>query len=126
MTLPLNLLLKKLTFILTLLNCQIKTFLIHLVPNLQILTDNWPTDDEWIILTNLLELLAPFAMITKVISASSYPTIGEVKWLFLGIRHHLENFQNHNLQIQVNAMKHVFNNYFEQFNESLTPELIAK
>ena len=98
---------------------EIKTFLIHLVPNLQVLTDNWPTDDEWITLSNLLELLAPFAMITKVISASSYPTIGEVKWLFLGIRHHLENFQNHNLQIQVNAMKRVFNNYFEQFNESL-------
>ena len=46
--------------------------------------------------------------------------IREVKWLFLGIKYHLEKFEeNHNLQIQINAMKYVFNNYFEQFNKSL-------
>ena len=99
---------------------EIKSFLVHLVSNLQVLTENWPIDNEWDILSSLLELFAPFAMITKVISASSYPTIREVKWLFLGIKYHLEKFEeNHNLQIQINAMKHVFNNYFEQFNESL-------
>ena len=57
---------------------EIKSFLVHLTPNLRVLTDNWPTDDEWITLSNLLELLAPFAMITKVISAANYPTISEV------------------------------------------------
>jgi len=98
---------------------EIKSFLAHLTSNLSTLTENWPTESEWKILEDLLELLAPFAMITKVISASSYPTIGEVKWLFLGIKYHLENFENHTLQIQINAMKRVFNNYFEQFNKSL-------
>ena len=98
---------------------EIKSFLAHLTSNLSTLTENWPTESEWKILEDLLELLAPFAMTTKVISASSYPTIGEVKWLFLGIKYHLENFENHTLQIQINAIKHVFNNYFEQFNKSL-------
>ena len=99
---------------------EIKSFLVHLTPNLRVLTDNWPTDDEWITLSNLLELLAPFAMITKVISASNYPSIGEVKWLFLCVKHHLEQFPNdYNLQIQVEAMKQVLNKYFEQFNTLL-------
>ena len=98
---------------------EIKSFLAHLTSNLPTLTENWPTENEWDVLANLLELLAPFAMITKVISASSYPTIGEVKWLFLGIKYHLENFENHNLQIQIDAMKRVFNNYFEQFDKLL-------
>jgi len=98
---------------------EIKSFLVHLTSNLSTLTENWPTENEWNVLANLLELLAPFAMITKVISASSYLTIGEVKWLFLGIKYHLENFENHNLQIQIDAMKRVFNNYFEQFDKLL-------
>ena len=69
---------------------EIKPLLNHLVSNLPILTNNWPTNEEWLILNDLLDLLAPFALTTKVISASSYPTIGEVKWYFLGIKNHLE------------------------------------
>ena len=69
---------------------EIKPLLNHLVENLPILTNNWPTSEEWSILNELLDLLAPFALTTKVISASSYPTIGEVKWYFLGIKNHLE------------------------------------
>jgi hAT family C-terminal dimerisation region/Domain of unknown function (DUF4413) len=100
---------------------EIKPLLVHLISNLQSLSNNWPTDEEWEILTNLLELLAPFALITKVISASSYPTIGEVKWLFLGIKNHLEKprSDDYSLQEQINEMKRVFNNYFRQFNKSL-------
>ncbi|CAG8746722.1 8101_t:CDS:2, partial [Rhizophagus irregularis] len=51
----------------------------------------------------------------------SYPTIGEVKWLFFGIKNHLEKSRNddYKLQAQINEMKRVFNNYFGQFNKSL-------
>lgn len=100
---------------------EIKSLLEHLRTNLPTLTSNWPTNEEWKILTDLLDLLAPFALITKVISASSYPTIGEVKWLFLGIKNHLERSydSNYSLQSQVNEMKRVFNKYFEQINQLL-------
>ena len=57
---------------------------------------------------------------TKVIFASSYPLISEVKWLFLGIKYHLERSQdNNNLQAQVNEMKRVFDIYFDYVNQSL-------
>jgi hypothetical protein len=100
---------------------EIKPILLHMVSNLPTLTNNWPTDEEWVVLTDLLDLLAPFALMTKIISASSYPTIGEVKWLFLGIKHHLERIQNNNdsLLLQVNEMKRVFDHYFEQINSLL-------
>ena len=100
---------------------EIKPLLNHLVSNLPILTKNWPTNEEWLILNDLLDLLAPFALTTKVISASSYPTIGEVKWYFLGIKNHLERDRdsNYSLQSQVDEMKNVFNNYFDLINQSL-------
>ena len=100
---------------------EIKPLLNHLVENLPILTNNWPTSEEWSILNELLDLLAPFALTTKVISASSYPTIGEVKWYFLGIKNHLERSHdsNYSLQSQVDEMKRIFNNYFDQINQFL-------
>jgi hypothetical protein len=99
---------------------EIKPFLSHLVSNLSVLTNNWPTNEEWSTLNNLLNLLKPFALVTKVISASSYPMIGEVKWFFLGIKNHLEqSHNNHILQDQVNKMREVFNYYFDQVNHSL-------
>jgi hypothetical protein len=100
---------------------EIKHILSHMTSNLPTLANNWPTDDEWGILTELLDLLAPFALMTKIISASSYPTIGEVKWLFLGIKYHLEQTRSNNYSLlsQVNEMKRVFNNYFEQINNLL-------
>src|SRR3989337_1361762 len=97
---------------------EIKALLIHLVPNLPSLTNNWPNDEEWIVLTNLVKLLEPFAMVTKVISASNYPTIGEVKWLFWAIKIHLEKTYDQ-LQQQVNEMKRVFLNYFEVMDKAL-------
>src|SRR3954469_25835973 len=85
---------------------EIKSLLNHLVTNLPILTNNWPTSEEWSTLNDLLDLLAPFALTTKVISASSYPTIGEVKWYFLGIKNHLEQSHdsNYSLQSQVGML----------------------
>src|SRR5436309_770995 len=66
---------------------------------------------------HVLNLLKPFALATKVISASSYPMIGKVKWFFLGIKNHLErSHNNHILQDQVNKMREVFNYYFDQIN----------
>ncbi|GBB94703.1 hypothetical protein RclHR1_00240051 [Rhizophagus clarus] len=58
---------------------KIKPQLAYLVSNHQTLKNNWPTEKEWKILNNLLELLTSFALMIKVISASNYPTIGEVK-----------------------------------------------
>jgi len=100
---------------------EIKPFLVHLSTNLPILINNWPTSNEWLVLNDLLELLAPFALATKVISASSYPTVSEVKWLFLGIKNHLERPRDNNypLRFHINEMKDVFNHYFEQLNHSL-------
>ncbi len=99
---------------------EIKALLVHLVPNLQSLTNNWPNDEEWAILNDLVNLLEPFAMVTKVISASSYPTIGEVKWLFWAIKVHLEKPRdNFRLQHQVDEMKCVFLNYFEIMDKAL-------
>jgi hypothetical protein len=80
---------------------EIKPFLAKLSTNLLILTNNWPTSNEWLVLNDLLDLLAPFALATKVISASSYPTVGEVKWLFLGIKNHLERPRNNNYPLRV-------------------------
>ena len=99
---------------------EIKPFLNHLVTNLPVLTNNWPTSEEWSILNDLLDLLTPFALVTKVISASSYPMIGDVKWLFLGISNHLERpHDNYSLQDLINNMREVFNHYFDQINYSL-------
>lgn len=99
---------------------EIKPFLNHLVTNLPVLTNNWPTSEEWSILNDLLDLLTPFALVTKVISASSYPMIGDVKWLFLGISNHLERpCDNYSLQDLINNMREVFNHYFDQINYSL-------
>ncbi|GBB98300.1 hypothetical protein RclHR1_31950002 [Rhizophagus clarus] len=100
---------------------EIKPLLANLKSNLKTLSDNWPTDEEWEILTELANLLAPFASITKVISASNYPTIGEIKLLFLGLKAHLNKFQDDNyiLQEQLNEMNHVFNYYFNEINKAL-------
>jgi hypothetical protein len=100
---------------------EIKPLLANLKSNLKTLTDNWPTDEEWEILTELANLLAPFASITKVISASNYPTISEIKLLFTGLKNHLNKPQGENyiLQEQINEMNRVFMNYFDEFNEAL-------
>ena len=99
---------------------EIKPFLNHLVNNLPVLANNWPTNEEWLIFNDLLDLLKPFALATKVISASSYPMIGEVKWLFWGIKNHLERFHDdYPLQSQVDEMKKVFDYYFDQVNQLL-------
>lgn len=100
---------------------EIKPLLAHLVSNLSSLSNNWPSEEEWNVLTILADLLAPFASVTKVISASNYPTIGEVKLLFEGIKIHLNYPRSEGfiLQNQVDEMKRVFTNYFDEISESL-------
>ncbi|GBC12078.2 zinc finger BED domain-containing protein RICESLEEPER 2-like [Rhizophagus irregularis DAOM 181602=DAOM 197198] len=100
---------------------EIKPLLTHLIPNFSSLSNNWPSEEEWNVLTILADLLAPFASVTKVISASNYPTIGEVKLLFEGIRVHLNYPRGEDfiLQNQIDEMKHVFTNYFDEINEAL-------
>ena len=103
---------------------EIRPLLVHLVSSNSsppTLFNNWPTDEEWDILAELANLLAPFALVTKVISASNYPTIGEVKMLFAGINSHLNQPREDNyiLKLQVDEMKRVFAKYFGQINEAL-------
>src|SRR6266540_3576503 len=99
---------------------DIKPFLVHLKSNQKTLTDNWPTDEEWEMLAELANLLASFTSITKVISASNYPTVSETKLLFAGLKAHLDKPQNEDyiLQEQVDEMNHVFTNYFCEINEA--------
>ncbi len=72
-------------------------------------------------LAELANLLASFASIIKVISASNYPTVSETKLLFAGLKAHLDKPQNEDyiLQEQVDEMNHVFTNYFCEINEAL-------
>jgi len=72
-------------------------------------------------LAELANLLAPFASITKVISASNYLTVGETKLLFAGLKAHLDKPRNEDyiLQEQVDEMNCVFTNYFCEINEAL-------
>jgi len=100
---------------------EIKSFLVHLKSGLNTLTDNWPTEEEWKILTELADLLAPFASITKALSASSYPTIGETKLFFAGLKNHLDRFRGEDyiLQEQINEMNRVFMNYLNEVNKAL-------
>jgi hypothetical protein len=100
---------------------EIKPFLVHLKSGLKTLEDNWPTDEEWKILIELANLLVPFASITKVISASNYPTIDETKMLFIGLKAHLNKPRDENyiLKKQINEIDRVFTNYFDDINEAL-------
>src|SRR6266542_5643838 len=100
---------------------DIKPFLVHLKSNQKILTDNWPTDEEWEMLAELANLLTPFTSITKVISASNYSTVGETILLFAGLKAYLDKPQNKDyiLQEQVDEMNHIFTNYFCEINEAL-------
>lgn len=100
---------------------EIKPFLVHLKSGLKTLEDNWPTDEEWEILIELANLLVPFASITKVISASNYPTIGETKMLFTGLKAHLNKPRDENyiLKEQINEINRVFTNYFDDINKAL-------
>jgi hypothetical protein len=100
---------------------EIKPFLNKLATNLSVLTNNWPNEKEWQILNDLLDLLAPFSFVTKMISTSNYPTIGEVRWFLLGIKNHLvqPRDDNYSLKSQVSKMKDTFNYYFDQINNSL-------
>ncbi|RGB22380.1 hypothetical protein C1646_730741, partial [Rhizophagus diaphanus] len=77
---------------------------------------------EWNILTILADLLAPFASVIRVISASSYSTIGEVKLLFEGIRMHLNQSRGKKIlsyKTKVDEMNRVFTNYFDEISEAL-------
>ncbi|RGB43047.1 hypothetical protein C1646_783168 [Rhizophagus diaphanus] len=72
---------------------EIKPLLAHLVSNLQILTNNWPTEEEWEILADLLELLAPFALITKLYLLPVIQQLGKYKKSSYGNMSREEVFQ---------------------------------
>ncbi len=69
---------------------EIKAFLMYLVSNLLSLTNNQLNKEKWIILIDLANLLKSFTIITKIISAFNYLTIGEIKQFFLAIKVYLE------------------------------------
>jgi len=60
-------------------------------------------------------LLIPIERATRLLSASSYPTHGDIRFIFLGIQHHLsqyandENFSQH---IVADAIYQKLSNYW--------------
>ncbi|EXX53730.1 hypothetical protein RirG_241240 [Rhizophagus irregularis DAOM 197198w] len=55
----------------------------------------YPNDDDWIAIKDTLLLLEPLEKATKYLSASSYPTMGETRFIFSGIQAHLmKNMEN--------------------------------
>ncbi|GBC10040.1 hypothetical protein RclHR1_00930018 [Rhizophagus clarus] len=56
----------------------------------------YPSDEDWSTIKNTILLLEPLEKATVYLSASSYPTIGEIRLVYSGIQSHLERFKNDN------------------------------
>ncbi|GES92534.1 zinc finger BED domain-containing protein RICESLEEPER 2-like [Rhizophagus clarus] len=76
-----------------------------------------PDAQEWIKINDTLTLLEPLEKATVLLSASSYPTISDVRFLFLGIQQHLndyigkEGFSQKESTNAINAVKRRFSEY---------------
>ncbi|GBC13304.1 zinc finger BED domain-containing protein RICESLEEPER 2-like [Rhizophagus irregularis DAOM 181602=DAOM 197198] len=63
--------------------------LVLLVADNRSISIYYPNDDDWIAIKDTLLLLELLERATKYLSASSYPTIGETRFIFSGIQAHL-------------------------------------
>ena len=54
----------------------------------------YPNEDDLDKIKDTMFLLEPFERATQLISASSYPTHGDVRFVFLGLREHLLRYMN--------------------------------
>ncbi|CAG8806698.1 1682_t:CDS:1, partial [Cetraspora pellucida] len=86
------------------------------------LDNNYPDEEEWKTINNIIFLLEPMLHATEILSTSSYPTIADVRLTFLGIIRHLELFINNNLyskneQTMAYFIKNKLNDYWSIINQ---------
>ena len=56
------------------------------------LEDSWLDESEWEQIDAMLELFGPIYQATLLLSTSSYPAISDVRLVFMGLRHHLDQY----------------------------------
>jgi len=65
-----------------------------LVADDQTVHQRYPNENDLDKIKDTMFLLEPFERATQLISASSYPTHGDVRFVFLGLREHLLRYMN--------------------------------
>ncbi|CAG8761029.1 3427_t:CDS:2, partial [Racocetra persica] len=91
-----------------------------LVVNNQMLKPNYPDEQEWEIIMDLLALLEPMYHATIMLSSPTLPTQGDLRLIFRGLIIHLNNNENPVINTQhavANAMKVKFILYWAYLNE---------
>ncbi|CAG8846940.1 9488_t:CDS:2, partial [Racocetra persica] len=94
-----------------------------LVADNQTLKPNYPDDQEWKIIIDLLILLEPIYHATIMLSSSTLPTQGDLRMVFRGLITHLNNNENPEVNTQytiASVMKTKFASYWVHLNESST------
>ena len=87
------------------------------------LTNDYLKDEEWIQVQSIITLLEPMYKATKILSSSSYPTIGDVRLTFAGILQHIDLYKNnHTLEecIMADSIRHKLEEYWQILDESTT------
>jgi hypothetical protein len=69
---------------------QIKPALVLLSADNRSIRDLYPSENDWIIIKDIILILEPLEKATKHLSASSYPTMGDVRFVFESIQMHLD------------------------------------
>ncbi|PKK60753.1 hypothetical protein RhiirC2_792867 [Rhizophagus irregularis] len=59
-----------------------------------------PNNEEWIAIKDTILLLEPLEKATKYLSGTSYPTMGEVCFVYSGIQSHLKRFEENDNNTQ--------------------------
>ena len=81
-------------------------------------------DNEWQNIENIIQLLEPIFIATEILSSSTYPTISDVRLIFIGLLRHLESFiQNqNNLEdcVMANSISFKLKEYWKNVEESTT------
>ena len=62
----------------------------------QSIKDLYPNDDDWVTIKDTLIVLEPLEKATKHLLASSYPTMGDVRFIFESIQIHLDKHSKKN------------------------------
>ncbi|CAG8793781.1 6627_t:CDS:2, partial [Racocetra persica] len=92
-----------------------------LVVSNQMLKPNYPDEQEWEIIMDLLALLEPMYHATVMLSLPTLPTQGDLRFIFRDLIIHLNNNENLVINTQhavANAMKVKFMSYWAHLNES--------
>ncbi|CAG8835078.1 997_t:CDS:2, partial [Racocetra persica] len=89
----------------------------------QTLKPNYPNEQEWKIIFDLLILLEPMYHATIMLSSSTLPTQGDLRMIFHSLIIHLNNNESPEINSQhavASAMKVKFTSYWAHLNESST------